>query len=152
MGGGEEQFPFLSAMKMGRDEGINPRPALAAVGDGAADGDLVHSAEGGPEDGTWKLGVGEGADQGAVLELGGHICVDVLGGEAGGAEVSLSVLWMGRGEEGEIPAESEGGDQLLGIEVALQGVLPRVDGEGRTGKRDPERIHVGWDTRYGTKG
>ena len=119
MGGGEEQFPVLAAVEMGGNEGINPRPALAAVGDGAADGDFMHSAERGPEDGPRELGVGEGADQGAVLELGGDVGVDVLGGEVGRAEVPLGVFWMWRGEEGEIPAVSEHGDQLPGIEVAL---------------------------------
>ena len=143
MGGREEQLPILTAVEMRGDEGVDPVPALTAVGDGAADRDLVDGSKRGPEDWEWEFFLGEWADQGAVLQLRCHVGVDIMRGDVGRPEITSCILGCGRRHEGEIPAVGEGGDDLLGVEVATQGEAPRLDGEGRSGERDPERIHVG---------
>ena len=142
VGGGKKQLPILPAMEVGGDVAVNADAVLTAIGDCTSDRDFVDGAEGRPEHGEGQLVVGEGADQGTVLQLGGDVGVDVLGGDVGGAKIAGGVFGMGRSQEREIPAVGEGCDELVGIEVALQRETPRLEGEGWPWKRDLEGVHV----------
>ena len=113
-------------MPVGGDPAVDASQALAAIDDGPSDviSGLLDSSNGAAEDPEGQILLGEGANEGGVLELLLDVYVHVAGGEVGGGEVGCGVAWFGRGHEGYIPAKEESFEQLRAVEVGLEEDLP----------------------------
>ena len=134
-------------MDVGRNIGINALAHLTTICDGTSDGNFWGGTERTVKNRKWKIVDGEGANEGAMLEFGGHIRVHVLGGDVCRTKITSRVFRIGRSQEGKIPPELEGGDEFGCIKIPLEGETPRFNGEGRTREGNPKGVHVGRTTR-----
>ena len=111
---------------MGGDPAVNARQALAAVDDCPPDvrSGLFDSSNGAAEDSEGQVLLGERANESGVLELLFDVHVHVVDGEVGGGEIGCGVAWLGRRQEGNVPAKEESFEQLWAVEVGFEEDLP----------------------------